>query len=281
MGNRLTESVVMLAHQPAAPLSQFVELMWFHEGLNPGHRLERVLPDGSMELIINLRDEPRHVFEPAVYRPQQSFRGSWLSGPHSKYIVIDTAPNASMIGAHFRPGGARAVFDLPLGELRNGVFDLESLWGGGARALREQLLEAPSSQAKFRIFEEILLQRWRQASLHGAVRHALDRFTRQPHDMTIASITDEIGLSPRRFIDVFNREVGMTPKVFCRVRRFRRVLHEVHRSPEPSWARVANDCGYYDQAHLINDFKEFTGMTPGEYIADRPAYPGFIPIRAR
>jgi AraC-like DNA-binding protein len=281
MKNGLPESVIIAAHVPAAPLNQFVELMWFHEGLNAGHPLERVLPDGSMELIVNLRDEPRHVFEPVVHRPRQSFRRSWLSGPHSKYIVIDTAPNASMIGAHFRPGGARAVFDLPLGELRNAVFDLESLWGDGARELRDQLLEASSPQEKFRRLEEILLRRWRRSSHHLAVRHALDRLTRQPHETTIGNVRDETGLSPRRFIELFTREVGITPKVFCRVRRFRRALLHVQRSPEPRWARVANDCGYYDQAHFIRDFKEFTGLTPGEYIADRPAYPGFVPIRAR
>src|SRR4029077_18522499 len=151
--------MIVATHVPRPPLNQFVELLWFHEGLNCDHRLERVLPDGSMELIINLRDEARHVFDRVTHRPQQSYRGSWLSGPHSQFIIIDTAPNASMMGAHFRPGGASAFFGLPLCELQNRVVDLETFWKGSAQSLRDHLLEAPTPPAKFRILEEALLAR--------------------------------------------------------------------------------------------------------------------------
>jgi AraC-like DNA-binding protein len=272
--------MILAAHVPRPPLNQFVELLWFHEGLNCDYPLERVLPDGSMELIINLRDEPRHVFDRVSHRPREEYRGSWLSGPHSEFIVIDTAPEASLIGAHFRPGGANAFFELPLDELRNRVVDLESLWDGGARSLRDQLLEAPTPSAKFRILEDALLARWRGvASRHRAVRHALECFIHEPETVTVAQMTVEIGLSARRFIQVFTAQVGMTPKVFCRVRRFHRVLNEIQRTRQVVWADVALRCGYYDQAHFINDFREFCGVTPSDYLHERPVYPNFLPIR--
>ena len=100
--------MIYATHIPRPPLDQFIEMLWFHEGFYADHRLERVLPDGSMEIIINLRDEKRHTFDPISYRPREVYRRSWLSGPHSEFIVIDTAPNASMIGVHLRPGGASA-----------------------------------------------------------------------------------------------------------------------------------------------------------------------------
>ena len=271
--------MLFATHIPQPPLNQFIELFWFHEGYNSDHWLERVLPDGSMELIFNLRDENRHVFDPLTRRPRQSYRRSWLSGPHSEFIVIDNAPNASMIGAHFRPGEASAFFGLPLDELRNVVVDLESILNGSAPSLRDQLLEAPNAAAKFRILEEALLARWRNASHHRAVTYALQYFTREPQEITIGQVTQEIGLSPRRFIEVFTEQVGMTPKVFCRVRRFQRAISEIQKTRDVCWTDVATGCGYYDQAHFINDFKEFCGITPGDYLNARPEYPNFVPIR--
>ena len=70
--------MIIATHLPRAPLNQFIELLWFHEGLNSPHQLERVLPEGSVELIINLRDQDRHIFHPVNYQPQQSYRRSWL-----------------------------------------------------------------------------------------------------------------------------------------------------------------------------------------------------------
>jgi AraC-like DNA-binding protein len=270
--------MIVATHTPRAPLNQFVELLWFHEGVSPDHRLERVLPDGSVELIINLRDEDRHVFDRANYRSQRTYRQSWLSGPHSEFIVIDTAPNASMIGAHFRPGGATAFFPLPLGELQNNVVDLEIFWKSAASSLRDRLLEASSPSEKFRILEDTLLARCRGVqSTHRAVSSALDCFMREPGNAAIRAVADRVGFSPRHFIELFSDQVGMTPKVFCRVRRFQRALGQIQRRGV-KWAELAADCGFYDQAHLIRDFREFCGMTPGDYLKQRPEYPNFVPI---
>jgi AraC-like DNA-binding protein len=145
--------------------------------------------------------------------------------------------------------------------------------------LREQLLEARDPAAKFRIFEAALLERWRRAnSPHNAVAHALDRFMREPHVVTIGKVTNEIGLSPRRFIQTFAEQIGMTPKIFCRVQRFQRALTTIQQRHKVVWTEVALDCGYYDQAHFIQEFKEFCGITPGDYLARRPEYMNFVPL---
>ncbi len=272
--------MILATHVPRPPLNQFIELLWFHEGLNADHRLERVLPDGSTELIINLRDETRHVFDPISRQPRETYRRSWLSGPHSEFIVIDNAPNASMIGAHLRPGGASAFFGLPLRELRNSVVELDTLWNCDAQNLRDQLLEAPSPAAKFRILENALLARWRGfAPRHRAVLHALESFTREPDGVTVGKVTADVGLSRRRLIEIFTEQIGMTPKIFCRVLRFQRAINEIQRRRAVSWTDIATGCGYYDQAHFINDFREFCGLTPGDYAEAHPEYPNFVPIR--
>ena len=184
-----------------------------------------------------------------------------------------------MIGVHFKPGGANALFSMPLSELRNDVVTLDVFWNSAAVSLRDQLLEAPTPTDKFRILEDALLARRRsRESTHPAVRYALDYFIRQPQIVSVGDITDKISLSPRRFIELFNDQVGMTPKVFCRVRRFQRALEEIQRRRNLKWAELAPDCGYYDQAHFICDFKEFCGLTPADYLNQASEYPNFVPV---
>jgi len=186
-----------------------------------------------------------------------------------------------MIGVHFKPSGANAFFATPLSELRNNVVALDVFWNGAAASLRDQLLEAPTPADKFRILEDALLARQRGRELtHPAVRVALDYFIRQPQIMSVGAITDKISLSPRHFIELFNDQVGITPKVFCRVRRFQRAIYEIQRRRNLRWAELATDCGYYDQAHFICEFKEFCGLTPVDYLNQAPEYPNFVPIFA-
>ena len=266
-------------HKPSAPLSDFVDNLWHYEGLTTPHRLERVLPDGSVELIVNLRDESRHIFDPQSLRPLQTYRHSWISGPHSRFIVIDTAPDSSMIGAHFKPGGVSPVLGVPANVLTNEVVGLSECLNRRAETLRTQLLEAVGSTAKFHVLETWLLQSWRRhGQRHPAVTFALNRFTRSPDQVTVCEVATEVGLSHRHFVRSFSEQVGVSPKVFCRIQRFQKVLKALPRSRGVLWADVAVSGGYYDQSHFIHDFREFCGMTPARLVESTLEYSNFVPI---
>jgi len=272
--------MLVATHVPGPPLDEAIAFCWFHEGLTPPYRLERVLPDGSMGLIINLREEPRHIHDPRDHRPVRQYRGAWFSGAHSRFLVIDTAPDASMIGVHFHPGGASACLGMPASELQETVVDLESLWGSFARELRERLLAAPDPASKFALLESALRARWCAASADDrVVRHVLRRLLSDPHQVRIGEVTREIGFTPKRFIRAFTDRVGLPPKRFCRVRRFQRVLGAIQQGRPVAWADVAVSCGYFDQSHFIHDFQEFCGMNPGDYLREEIEYPGFVPVR--
>jgi AraC-like DNA-binding protein len=94
----------------------------------------------------------------------------------------------------------------------------------------------------------------------------------------VSAVTDYIGISTRRFIQLFHQQVGLTPKAFCRVRRFQRVLRSVHGRREVDWAQVALDCGYYDQPHFIHDFQAFSGFTPSAYLALATTHLNHVPL---
>lgn len=259
-----------LHYTPGPPLSRFLQLLWLQETDVPLHAKERVLPDGSLELVINLREDEIRAYDPRRPEHFDRLHGGVLCGPHSEFMVIDTEEQALVMGAHFRPGGAYAFLGLPSSELLNRTVALDDFWGESARELRHRLVDARSHADRFRLFEAALLARLRHAErLHPAVAWAVAEIDRGPVFRPLMEITDEIGLSSRRFIELFTREVGLTPKRYERVRRFQRAVQAVHGAAEVHWADLAVTCGYYDQAHFIHDFREFCGLTPAAYFAHR------------
>src|SRR5262249_53430653 len=131
----------------------------------------------------------------------------------------------------------------------------------------DRLMEAPSTAGKIAVVERALLVAARgKLQRHPAVPYAVAELGKQ---RTVASVVDRLGLSPRRFIEVFRDEVGVTPKAFSRVRRFQRVLGLVEDATDVDWSAVALDAGYFDQAHFNHDFREFAGVSPSMYLKYR------------
>jgi AraC-like DNA-binding protein len=244
--------------------------------------MENCLPDGSFELIINLHQEHRKLFDREDNARYRTFRRAWLSGTHSGFIVIDALPASSMMGVHFKPGGASAFLSLPASELRDQVVELDLVWGRAAWDWRDRMLAAPDPEAKFRVLEQLLLERLQAAKSspdrRRRVAWALSRFEQGNGVGSIRTVAEELGVSHKHFIEEFRREVGLTPKVFCRIRRFQDVLVRINTGKAMEWADVACACGYFDQAHFINDFKVFAGLNPSTYLSHHLEYPNFVPI---
>src|SRR5271166_1156544 len=174
--------MLYLTHVPRSPLWQFVNLLWLYEGYTQPHAKERVLPTGEMQIVINLREDRSYVYDREDTDQCQTFRGPVVSGAHSQYQVISTAGQASIIGVHFRPGGAFPFLRMPAGELRDTSVSLDALWGSAAGDLRDQLIGASTPQHRFEILERVLVgELARGCSQHGAVRFALRQFMAAPH----------------------------------------------------------------------------------------------------
>ena len=272
-------------HIPQPLLSQYIHWLWYYVDYYPESDRQHVLPDGTFELIINLEDRPRKLFDRVDPSHYETFKRAWFSGTHAGYLVIDALPHSTMIGAHFKPGGAAPFLGLPAGELSEQVVELEALWGHETRTWSERLQAAGSPQSKFSLLEQLLLERLARPRRNGEVRNsvawALDRFVREPHLQSIHTVSNEIGLSHKHFIEQFRREVGLTPKLFCRIRRFQQVLVQIQNRNAVNWADVACSCGYFDQAHFVNDFVAFAGVNPSRYLRERLEDPNYVnaPLR--
>jgi AraC-like DNA-binding protein len=253
-----------LAHIPAPPLAEFVEHLWSLSDA-PTHAMERIVPSGTQELVINLHENEFRIYEPFDAQSCRRFSGAIVSGAYRGSFVIDSRAHASVVGVHFRPGGAFPFLGLPPGELANVHVDLATLWGTRARALRDRLGDAPTTQHRFQILEGALLACIRDPMRrHAAVQLGLDRLRRGAKN--IGELASQASLSRRRFIEVFTAEVGMTPKLFSRVQRFQRALSRSKQLTSPDWSQLALECGYFDQSHLIRDFVAFAGFSPAELL---------------
>jgi AraC-like DNA-binding protein len=272
--------MTMRRYTPPPPLEKFVQCLWYWDvDARPAHTHERLLPNGEPAIIFNLRNDAIRIYDSDDVSRYHTYGHAVLSGAHSNYFVIDTTEQQRVAGIQFHPGGAFPFFRAPADEMSNASIALDNLWGGQSAELREQMLAAPSVDGVFHILEQYLLaQLVRSSGLHPAIEHALLRFRRAPHTTTIASMTEQVGFSSRRFIEIFRQQVGLTPKTFCRVRRFKRALHTISGMDDIARAQVALDGGYYDQAHFIRDFQAFSGLTPSAYMAVATPHLNHVPI---
>jgi AraC-like DNA-binding protein len=267
-------------YKPSPPLDRFIEVIWVMETPATPHSKERLLPDGSVELVFDLGSGCFPIFTNETLTQQQSFRDSVVCGPHSQAFGIDTSKGTNVAGVHFKPGGAYPFLKLPSGELHNAHFGLDAFWGrAAAERVREQLLEAPTPCAKARILErELIAIAAGYPQRHPAVAFALNQFHTTPEARKISVLTDEIGVSRRHFIEIFRKEVGLTPKLFCRVRRFQQVLRQISAGARIHWPSIALEAGYFDQAHFIHDFRAFSGINPTTYLSDYQGHVNHVPV---
>jgi AraC-like DNA-binding protein len=225
-----------------------------------------------MGLVINLHDDLTRIYDRQQPDQFQSYRGSVISGAHSAYTILDSTGQARMLGVEFKPGGALPFLGLPAAELHNQTLSLEAIWGAAAQRLRDDLLAAATPAQRFALLEAALLARLHPERMaHPAVGYALAALHSAPLTPTMAAVTERIGLSQTRFIQVFREAVGLAPKQYCRVRRFQHVLRALEGDAPVKWAELAQRSGYFDQAHLIHDFHAFAGLTPTAYLALRGA----------
>ena len=257
--------MLYLCYRPGPPLNEFVDNFWLIDG---GHtsRLEKILPCGTSELVVNLKNNEIDIHNPKRPQRYRRFSGAVVAGTYSQPFICDASQHEAMMGVHFKAGGAFPFLNADASDLTNTHADLEDLWGRPGVELRERLSSATTFQERCRVMEAALRSRLRDhAKDQLQVKFALKMFARGANEIPIRSVSREIGFSQRRLIQAFSSRVGLAPKVFCRILRFQRARVLAEKPATPDWADLAVACGYFDQSHLIRDFKEFSGSTPNLY----------------
>jgi AraC-like DNA-binding protein len=254
---------------PGGPLSEWVAVIWYSVGDRGGRSRERLLPRGTLELVIELGPEHTSIIE---RERRTDVDPVSVVGASPASVVLDRSNRFETIGVTFRPGGAIALLGVPAHELDGAPLPLGLLWGAAATELREHATAASGPDEKLAAVERVLA---RQLGHVERARHyrpaiaAMARIAAAPERCSITDLSSCVGISRRRLEETFRVTVGLTPKRFQRLWRFRRALERIGNHHDGGWAAFALDRGYYDQAHFSNEFRHHTGLSPEAYLAAR------------
>jgi AraC-like DNA-binding protein len=242
--------------KPGPAVRTFIRCFWVLEDDSPESHSQTIVPDGRAELIINLG----LPFE-------QANKGNWHTQPDVFFVGQITGPftvrpqgPARTIGVRFRPEGAGRFFRLPMFELTDAAVAVDQISQKLHRHL-ERLRELPALPDQLSELEQIFLRGLDDNEEDKLISAAVNWFEQAHGLVSIRELSERLGLSARQLERRFRHAVGISPKLFCRMQRFQQVFQSME-GANSNWVETAVNCGYYDQAHLIRDFREFSGATP-------------------
>jgi AraC-like DNA-binding protein len=270
--------MLSLQRRVPPPLDRFIAFLWYWEGEPQSHGREIITAGRSHGMLISLCADELGWYSGKGFAERNKLRGIAISGPNATPFAID-AFQPHIMGVHFHPGGAWPFLKPGADAFSDTHVSLADIWGRDAERLQARLIQAPSPADKFDILEDALIRLApRDFARHPAVELGLAAFERAPHSASVAATAKAAEVSPKKFIQLFTRQVGMTPKLYLRVARFQRVMDRIARAPKIDWWDVVERHGYYDQPHFIHDFKAFTGLAPTVWLKQRGPYTGHIPL---
>jgi AraC-like DNA-binding protein len=240
---RCYTAVAMLSyreHAPSPRVARFVKCFWTLRGCEDAPARERILPDGRFELVCHLGDA---FVSGGTHQPR-----AMVIGEIRRPTIVETPRRINVFGVRLRIGGARSLFKMPMIELRDSILPLEDV-------IRINLDSADSTRHRIEIIECLI-----EDDASPVVQHAIALIRGSRGNARIRDVASAVGTTDRTLQRLFDEHVGMTPKMFSRLTRFRAYIE----SPEL-------DAGYFDDSHRIRDFHQFSGTTPGELARERNA----------
>jgi AraC-like DNA-binding protein len=224
--------------------------------------VHRGLPSGSVTMIISLAEPIRLAGGPGGRQSLQATVG----GLHLEPTLIEQDGYQHGLHLDLNPLGLRALLGVPATELTSDVVDLAALPVPWARTLPDQLAAQPDWPARFALLDEELSAALRPVNVVSEIQWAWRRMVTSHGGRSVNGLADEVGWSRRHFTDRFAREVGMAPKQMSRLIRFERG-NALVRAGAPL-ANAAIEAGYYDQAHMTNEWRALAGCTPTRWIRE-------------
>jgi AraC-like DNA-binding protein len=261
--------MTFLWHDVAPPLTRYINFLYAAQGAMPYSR-DCIFPTPSTDLKFNF-GEPWQVRERLDSSETSACTESWCLGIWNQRHFVKWPENTEFIGVSFKPGGAYPFLGVPLSELRNRVLPLEALWGNAAE-IRERLYNARTPESRFALLEDVLVARLKgESDAARVVEHVAGQIAGRHGATKISDLCDEVGVSHKHLITLFDRIVGCTPKQLARLCRFGHTLESIDVSKPIRWTSIAHDRDYFDQAHFSRDFEAFAGLSPSLYLKQRRA----------
>jgi AraC-like DNA-binding protein len=264
-------------HDPPAWLRPYVSgyAGYRQDGVAPARH--RGLPSPELTFIVTL-DNPLAIdAHPNPAQPAESY-DTLLGGLHTSPALVSHQGRWSGVQLGLTPLGARTLLGLPAAELANWDAEATDVIGGFAAELRELVVRQPTWAGRFAVLDQVLKRRAAEAeaerrdTVRPDVHYAWRRLRETRGGVRVAELAAETGLSARRLGALFQAEIGLAPKEAGRVFRFTHARQQIGQAMADgaggTFAGIAAECGFYDQAHLAREFRALAGCPPSVWLAE-------------
>jgi AraC-like DNA-binding protein len=255
------------------PLTEYIQSLWAMEP-DSGNEEEayprsQIMPDGIVEIVFHYGD-PFYTYQDGVrFLQPDNFAISMMK----KYVEIESSGKTGFIAARFFPWGAYHFFNEPVQNFLDQTIDAVQLWGDDSRKIIEALKVPGTMEQRFKLAERFLLDRLQQFRKQDTqTDEAIKLIRREKGRLSIEEAGSQTGFSKKQLERKFLSSVGTTPKVFSRICRFLNICRHLEDFKGKNLTELTYECGFYDQAHFIKEFKEFSGFTPKAFFEKENVY---------
>jgi AraC-like DNA-binding protein len=252
-------------YPPSAALAPYVKCFWSLESDEEQHERERIFPDGSIELIHHYRDLFRKYDENG--QPFEQNR-SFFHGQLKRYFDLQATGKIGIFSVRFKPAGLRPFVPFSIDKITDLSVPTQNAWGEKAMVLESQLMQVQNTNERIDLMEHFLLGQLNPEHVDPVVENCIAYISAQSGSISVDELTQQQTIGKRALERRFLQSVGLSPKLFARIIRFNHALQLIENRDFSNFTSVAYEGGFYDQAHFIKDFKEFTGITPKEFFDD-------------
>ena len=227
----------------------------------------RVLPHAASDILV-CEKEPIDV---AFHGSNSRLEGAMLSGPFLSTPTYRASGQVSIFGIRLKHGALGRVVPFSAKRMVNTLLPLEEVWG---KEKCENGLTNPVSKAETFEDKVAVAEKAIQACLADAKKEdpkldkAVKTILESKGRIGVTELAGKMGVSRQTLKSKFDQAVGFAPKLFGRLLRFQNTLKVLYQKDQASWSDLAQECGYYDQAHLIREFNHFTGFSPERLLRD-------------
>ncbi|TND09274.1 MAG: AraC family transcriptional regulator [Bacteroidetes bacterium] len=253
-------------YNPVSDLSAFVKCFWSLDGPAENKpEKQRIVPDGCMEMIFHYGDLYKQYLENgnAIIQPR-----CFVFGQITQPLEIEPTGTTGIFAARFHPDGLSPLIALPLSKMENRAVPLQELFGEEVIHVEKKILKAKKNETRKQIIETFLLNRLLSPeSIDRIAKESVEIITNLKGQVSVDELSEQIKINRRRLERKFSSAIGLSPKQLSKIIRLQSTLKMLANKRFTSLTSIAHEGDYYDQAHFIKDFKEFTGMSPKKFYA--------------
>lgn len=252
---------------PMVRLARYVKCYWTLEApAEATAEKQRIVPDGCMEMIFHIKD---------FYRQYQEDGGSivqprcFVFGQITQPLDIEPTGETCIFSVRFQPEGFTAFVSMPVRNMENRAVPLDELFGEEGVKLADEVLKATSTEMRIKLVEAFLMGKLiTEESVRGLIESSVDMIMRLNGQVSVDALSDSMQVHRRQLERKFADAIGLSPKQLSKIVRLQAALKILLAQRYGNLTAVAYEGNYYDQAHFIKDFREFTGVSPKRFYAD-------------